>query len=88
MSALGPAFSKSSLSLGNIDLDAVCPLRGRVLPEGCGPLGCHEPPSGLLSVPVGEVQGFLPCYHTLLPNGLLWYWSWWLQEEETTIKGV
>lgn len=81
MSALDPVSSKSSLSLGDIDLDAVRPLRGRVLPEGRRPLGRHEAPPGLLSVSVRQVQGFLPCYHALLPDGLLWYWSWWLQEE-------
>lgn len=82
-----PMFSKSSLSLGNIDLDAVCSLRGWVLPERGCPLGGHEPPTGLLPVPVWEVQGFLPRYHTLLSNSLLWYGSWWLWEEERIIKG-
>lgn len=82
VSALDPLPSKSSLSLGNIDLDAVRPLRGRVLPEGRRPLGRHEPPPGFLPVPVREVQGFLPRYHALLPNGLLWYWSWGLREEK------
>lgn len=77
-SATGPVSSKSRLSFGNIDLDAVRSLRPRVLPEGGRPLGCHEAPAGLLAVPVREVQGFLPCYHALLSSRLLWYGSWWL----------
>jgi len=77
-STLDPIFSKSSLSLGNIDLDAVCPLRGWVLPEGVGPLGCHEPQTGLLPPPVWEVQGFLPRHQAPLSNCLLWYRSEWL----------
>lgn len=77
-SAADPVSSKSCLSLGNIDLDAVRTLRCRVLPEGGRPLGCHEAAAGLLSVPVRQVQGFLPCYHSLLSSCLLWYRSWWL----------
>lgn len=37
-------------------------------------------------MPVWEVQGFLPRYHTLLSNSLLWYRSWWLWEEERIIE--
>ena len=57
---LGTQPSEAGLGLGDVDLDAVRPLRGRVLPEGGGPLGGHQPPPGLLPLAVLEVQGALP----------------------------
>lgn len=38
-------------------------------------------------MPVREVQGFLPGHCTFLSYCLLWYGSWWLQEEETMVLG-
>lgn len=62
------------LGLGDVDLDAVRALRGRVLPEGGRPLGRQEPPPGLLALSVGQVQGLLPRDRELPFGGLLWYW--------------
>jgi len=69
-----PSSSQSGLSLWDVDLDAVRPLRRRVLAEGGGALGGHEAAPGLLPLAVGQVQG-LPRHQAPLPHRLLWYRS-------------
>lgn len=66
--------SEPSLGLGDVDLNAVCPLGGRVLAEGGGSLGCHEPTAGFLALSIRQVQGLFPCDGEFPLGGLLWYW--------------
>lgn len=55
-----PQSSESSLGFGDVDLDAVCALCGRVLPEGGSALGLQQPPPRFCPLTVPEVQRLLP----------------------------
>lgn len=48
--------SESRLGFGDVDLNAVCPLCGRVLSERSCSFGCHEASAGFLPLAVLKVQ--------------------------------
>lgn len=70
----GKAPLEACLGLWDVDLDAVCALRGRILAEGGCPLGSHEPPPGFLTLSVRQVQGLFSRDRKFSFGGLLWYW--------------
>ncbi|TNN49172.1 hypothetical protein EYF80_040635 [Liparis tanakae] len=68
--ALGtsPRTSKPRLGFGDVDLNAVRPLRDRVLSEGRRSLGGHEAPAGFVPLAVLKVQRALS-HQTAAPLG-------------------
>lgn len=69
---MNPWTSKPRLGFRDVDLDAVCPLCGRVLSERSCSFGSHEASAGFLSLAVLKVQRAFP-HHTATPLG----WPFW-----------
>lgn len=64
---------KPRLGFWNIDLNAVCTLRSRVLPERGCPLSSHEASSSFLALSVRQIQRPLSGDGEFSFRGLLWY---------------
>lgn len=71
------SLSEAGLGLGDVDFDAVCAFRGRVLSYWRCALRCHQPLSGFLSLLVHSWvhAPVLPCRQLGL-RLLLWH-RWW-----------
>lgn len=67
------AALEPGLGLGDVNLNAVGALAGRVLAEGGGPLGGQEASAGFLALSVRQVQRLLSRDGELPLRGLLWY---------------
>lgn len=64
--------SESRLGFRDVDLDAVCPLCGRVLSERSGSFGCQEASAGFLPLAVLKVQRTLTQDAAAPPGRPLW----------------
>lgn len=64
--------SEPGLRLGDVDLDALRALGGRVLADRCGTLGGHQALAGLLAL--RALQRALPDQRRGALRRLLWHW--------------
>lgn len=67
-----PGTSEPGLRLGDVDLDALGALGGRVLADGRGALGGHQALAGLLAL--RALQRALPDQRRGALRRLLWHW--------------
>lgn len=70
--AARPGASEPGLRLGDVDLDALGALGGRVLADGRGALGGHQALAGLLAL--RALQRALPDQRRGALRRLLWHW--------------